>query len=1028
MPISDPTDLSPWAWYDRGGWYTDAAKATPAATPDDLVYVWADASGNGRDMTQATSGDRPFYVIDPGDSNPTLEFRGSEHLVIPDMSGFTQGEVFIVLDIDADPPAASADTGLWTIGTALNSTHYPWTDGTIEDGAGSTVRKTVGNVAADLTAVHLYNVESSLSGWTARIDGTTVKQEPSNIPGFAAAGRLGLSTGSGSYRLKGRVRQFLIFDRVLTLSERTDLHAWLASENPDLGEIAGPIYPSSPIVTPADLGFTASDDLSTIHEFSELQGCTVLNLPPVVTGTNPLTLGRWTSDRPVRIRQGHTAILGDNRFTTEVYCTWRGGIHIGRRRLAIGTDISLDHWPNVAGDLDGSTGNRWGFRSYMPDFYGTHGHFCSLAMPFSPFSQGPRRHATEIHGWRGVRGGATWTLGWLSTEADGSISRGTYLDSGEGRYLGAPLMIACDGAGNLRFDVGTGDRMAPVRHSFRVVDDDPPGSPGLRWIAFHCDPIAGEVWCAIDGIVKAVSTSDAGTWINGATYPAGTGATWGTDEAEFLATTTGGTVLGVKNSHGWIHQDGDQAGGPNTAEFVPGDEVKPANEWQPTLDVTWCGLHVAAGRRFAEGSPGDAVSWLPGGPEATAGDTLNHSAIFYGQRSNCMGVLPFGDPPGTLTLRGYVGSSGSTTGGGGFPAYVISRPQRFGAGDGIQLEWFELGNLKFSGAAGDFWCPIINFGTNYLYIHDCDLDGRPVAWLADAGQAASWMHRIEGCTASGWHASIVSNVGSYGLRNVAAAYETYFWVGYAANVWADRLFLYPSAANGRPIGVFVHLTAENGGEIHVSESMVDIEIGASHPFLKAMGSAGASGANISISRIGLSLGDEPVFVLDGQTGLGYGTLSPRQTLTIDSMSLTGAGIAGGTPMVAVQNDDAGRWRGSLMAPAGTTSLLTHPVPATAESNFDAAIPGEAIVWSSAEKDEALAGIAAIVEGGGGGGGGGIDAELAADLKASLVGNGIVSADGSTVTYYDADDPSVARYTVTIGRAGGVQTRTVTRPE
>jgi hypothetical protein len=56
-----PLSLSPALWLKAdAGAYTDAGKTT-LATDTDPVLVWADQSGNGRDVTQGTSSKRPVW-------------------------------------------------------------------------------------------------------------------------------------------------------------------------------------------------------------------------------------------------------------------------------------------------------------------------------------------------------------------------------------------------------------------------------------------------------------------------------------------------------------------------------------------------------------------------------------------------------------------------------------------------------------------------------------------------------------------------------------------------------------------------------------------------------------------------------------------------------------------------------------------------------------------------------------------------------------------------------------------------------
>lgn len=75
----DPADYGTvklWLEADSGV-FTDAGKTTPATSNGDLVYVWADQSGNGYDVVQATSGNRPAYQTNVTAGKPALRFDGS---------------------------------------------------------------------------------------------------------------------------------------------------------------------------------------------------------------------------------------------------------------------------------------------------------------------------------------------------------------------------------------------------------------------------------------------------------------------------------------------------------------------------------------------------------------------------------------------------------------------------------------------------------------------------------------------------------------------------------------------------------------------------------------------------------------------------------------------------------------------------------------------------------------------------------------------------------------------------------------
>lgn len=215
----EPLDLSPHVLLDPDEF---------GLVADDPIATAVDTSGNSGDFTQATSGKRPalrggasllngHLVVEHDGSNDT--FDG------PDLSGLTNGHAFIVVKIDTDPPAAGGFTGLWTFGTNLDNTHFPYTDGNIYDGFATTVRKTVGNPGPSLTSWRIYEVRSAAGDWEALLDGISLFSTATNTVGFRAAPKLGSDGGEGVF-LDGRWAYFAIFP-ALTSGEAAAMRSWL---------------------------------------------------------------------------------------------------------------------------------------------------------------------------------------------------------------------------------------------------------------------------------------------------------------------------------------------------------------------------------------------------------------------------------------------------------------------------------------------------------------------------------------------------------------------------------------------------------------------------------------------------------------------------------------------------------------------------------------------------------------------------------------------------------------------------------
>jgi hypothetical protein len=201
---------------------------------------WTDGSGNGHTPAQATNQRKPLYDADIGDGLPGVRFNRIDfsHLVWASdpFSGLTAAEFFVVVKLDADPPAGSDYTGLWHLsGDASNKSHFPYTDGTIYESAGTSSRKTVGNPTPSLTTQRLYNVSSASGAFTVRLDTTQLYTTGSNTVGFPNYGSghkasLGAETLSNSFGLNGWIREFRAYATIRSGPERAAIETELKAK------------------------------------------------------------------------------------------------------------------------------------------------------------------------------------------------------------------------------------------------------------------------------------------------------------------------------------------------------------------------------------------------------------------------------------------------------------------------------------------------------------------------------------------------------------------------------------------------------------------------------------------------------------------------------------------------------------------------------------------------------------------------------------------------------------------------------
>lgn len=223
--ITDPTDVT-----NCELWL--AADNIVGLNDGDAVTTWSDASGNARDATQATAAKKPIYKTAIVNGEPIVRFDGSDDvLALPNfLTGFTAGEMFVVVKIDVDPPAASGQTGCWNFGSGARS-HYPFTDGTIYDHFGTDTRKTTVDPTPALTSFRLYNAISASGEWTSNLNGTQLFTTATNTVGWSTAPLVGQSSeGGGDFYLDGDIAELALYSRKVTTTERDDLESYFSTK------------------------------------------------------------------------------------------------------------------------------------------------------------------------------------------------------------------------------------------------------------------------------------------------------------------------------------------------------------------------------------------------------------------------------------------------------------------------------------------------------------------------------------------------------------------------------------------------------------------------------------------------------------------------------------------------------------------------------------------------------------------------------------------------------------------------------
>lgn len=193
---------------------------------NNLVTTWTDGSANGNSATAGTS-TAPLAVGNAIWNKPALRFNGQNtSMGLPNfLQGATAVEAFVILRAASSSP--SGNRGLWSFGSNYRNA-YPQGNGQIVDDFGSSNRYTF-SPNAPITEQHLYNVVSSSTEWTSRMNGAVQFTYGSNGVGFWSwplLGSGGAVSGYGSTNFDGDIAEVLIYDHALTQSERDAVTAY----------------------------------------------------------------------------------------------------------------------------------------------------------------------------------------------------------------------------------------------------------------------------------------------------------------------------------------------------------------------------------------------------------------------------------------------------------------------------------------------------------------------------------------------------------------------------------------------------------------------------------------------------------------------------------------------------------------------------------------------------------------------------------------------------------------------------------
>lgn len=216
------------------------ADAITGLNDGDALTTWTDSSTNGRDVTQAASGEKPTYKTGIINGQPVVRFDGGDVLVNAAAQLILRTRsVFVVLQGNVDGaylgvlsiyPAtgddnARADGIVYHVSANL---HWFAAEGgpnysVAAPGAGATPLAIYCDVAA--TTGTLY-----VNGASVATDATFTTFNVASAGGFAVGGRFLSGALSASYRFNGDIAEIIIYDSALSDANRQAVEAYLSAK------------------------------------------------------------------------------------------------------------------------------------------------------------------------------------------------------------------------------------------------------------------------------------------------------------------------------------------------------------------------------------------------------------------------------------------------------------------------------------------------------------------------------------------------------------------------------------------------------------------------------------------------------------------------------------------------------------------------------------------------------------------------------------------------------------------------------
>lgn len=226
-----PKNLSGLAgWWDASvtsSLFQASNGTTAVAATDDPVAYWGDLSGNGRNLTQTTNNNRPFYKPGTLNGKPSLSFDGSNDSLSASFTLAQPCQHFAVFKFNS--AYVSGNPRIWD-GFNVSSGLYRASATSLQVAAGGST-DTANVTDSEMQQFAVFDVETNGVSTFIRRAGVRTDSTDSNIGTNSPSGiRLAVFQNNGTAFGNVSFAEMIIYSRILSASEATQVRAYLGKK------------------------------------------------------------------------------------------------------------------------------------------------------------------------------------------------------------------------------------------------------------------------------------------------------------------------------------------------------------------------------------------------------------------------------------------------------------------------------------------------------------------------------------------------------------------------------------------------------------------------------------------------------------------------------------------------------------------------------------------------------------------------------------------------------------------------------